>query len=135
MSNQKVNIWLSSTQIYIFPINRPGGASLCLLFPYYSQFLNCRNSYIPQRHGVRLPRMRNFKFGILKFGTGMAAEETSPSLLHAREPQKRMFLPSQSACGNLEDLTKLITCQKTRDMYVYAEKKTPAAAGKTSPSL
>ena len=65
----------------------------------------------------------------------MAAGKTSPSLLHAREPQKRMFLPQKNPCGNLEDLTKLITCQKATENFVFAETKTPAAAGKTSPSL
>ena len=79
--------------------------------------------------------MRNFELGSFIFGTGMAAGKTSPSLLHAREPQKPMFLQKKRACGNLEDLTMLITCQKPQEICVFDEKETPAAAGKTSPCL
>ena len=38
------------------------------------------------------------------------------------------------ACGSLEDFTKPNTCTKSRECH-FVEKKAPAAAGKTSPSL
>ena len=126
-------------------------------------FFELPQLYMPQRHGVRLPLMRHLKFGIFIFGTGMATGKSSPRLLHAREPQKRMFLPppkrlrqpgrphqvsnmsgnprngrfwrKKVACGNWEDLTKLITCQNTLEIDVFAEKKVPAAAGETPPSF
>ena len=65
----------------------------------------------------------------------MAAGKISPRLLHAREPQKPIFVTKKRACGSLEDFTKLITYEQNEETHVSAQRKGPATARKTSPSL
>ena len=50
-------------------------------------------------------------------------------------PSRNLFFREKSARGNREDLTKLITYHKILETSFWTKNKTPAAAGKTSPSL
>ena len=61
-----------------------------------------------------------------------AAGKTSTKLIHVTKSQERQFCQNRNACRSREDLNKANTCNTNLRNVILAEKKEPAAAGKTS---
>ena len=101
-------------------------------------FFNKNISFGIQEDRIKLNtchETRVMSFLAEKRKTLATAGQTSPSLIHVTESQEHQFCRKEGACGCQEDLTKLHSCQHKSMNVVLAEKRAPAAARKTSPSL
>ena len=71
----------------------------------------------------------------MRFGSEIYTVCSPTGLTHVIKSQECHFCRKRGTCGTREDFNRANTCHKIPGMPFLAEKKAPAAAGKTSPSL